>query len=286
SGLAFDSAGNLYVADTGNNRIRKITPDGLISTAAGDGAAATLRSPMGVGVDAAGVLYVADTENHRVRKAAAGGALTAVAGSGTSGFGGDNSPAASAQLNRPTAVAIDAAGTVYIADTDNNRVRKVSSAGVITTIAGDGREGFYGDGVAATATGLWAPAGLLFDRTGNLYIADRRNNRIRVVNAAGMISTIAGRGAAGFRGDGGLATEASVSLPASLAFLGGDLLIADAGNDRIRSIFAAAPTLLASRDSLSFSSKLNGPPTAEQNVSLASTAPGIPYTISLQGDWL
>jgi uncharacterized protein (TIGR03437 family) len=285
-GLAIDPTGNLYVADTGNNRIRKITPDGLISTAAGNGTTAILNGPAGVAVDAAGALYIADTENHRVRKVTAAGVASVLAGTGTAGATGDNGPAASALLNRPTAVALDAAGAIYISDTGNNRVRKISASGVISTFAGDGREGFYGDGVAAAATGLWEPAGLLFDTAGNLYIADRRNNRIRVVNAAGVISTIAGRGAAGSSGDGGLATQALISFPRSIAILGGDLLIADSGNNRIRSVFAAAPTLITSRDALSFSSKLNGPPTAEQNVSLASSAPGIPYTISLQGAWL
>ncbi|HTM49950.1 MAG TPA: hypothetical protein VL285_14760 [Bryobacteraceae bacterium] len=285
SGLAFDAAGNLYVADSGNNRLRKIAPDGLISTAAGDGTPTVLKGPAGVAVDAAGAVYIADADNNRVRKLA-GGTLTTVAGTGTAGFAGDTQAATAAQLNRPTAVAVDRAGALYIADTDNNRIRRVTPAGVISMVAGDGREGFYGDGVAATATGLWAPAGMLFDGAGNLFIADRRNNRIRLVNPAGQISTVAGRGAAGFSGDGGPAAQAQISFPASIALAGGDLLIADSGNNRIRSIFAAAPTLVTSRDSLSFSSKLNGPPTAEQNVSLGSTAPGIPYSISLQGFWL
>src|ERR1035441_4942318 len=143
-GVAVDSAGNLYVVDTSNNRIRKIT-GGVIATVAGTG---TLNGPKGVAVDSAGNLYIADTENSRVRKVS-NGVVTTVAGSGGPGFGGDNGAATSAQLFFPSGVAVDSAGNLYIADSANNRIRKVSN-GVIATVAGNGTQGFSGDNGLAT----------------------------------------------------------------------------------------------------------------------------------------
>ena len=207
-GVAVDAAGTLYIADTDNNRIRKVTTAGVITTVAGNGLAgaggdggqavfASLHSPHGVAVDAAGNLYIADTDNNRIRKVTPAGIITTVAGTGISGHSGDGGPATAARLNYPVGVAVDAAGNLYIADTGNSRIRKVTPAGVITTLAGTGIGGYSGDGGPATAAQLKYPFGVAVDAAGNLYIADSGNNSIRKVTPAGIITTVAGNGTAG-----------------------------------------------------------------------------------------
>ena len=192
SGVALDGAGNLYIADTSNHRIRKVTPDGMISTVAGGGtalgdngpaASAQLFDPFDVALDGAGNLYIADASNDRIRKVTPDGVISTVAGTGTFGFSGDNGPAASARLYDPNGVALDGAGNLYIADTSNDRIRKVSSAGVISTVAGGGTA--LGDNGPAASAQLNVPAGLTFDCAGNLYIADFSNHRVRKVTALG-----------------------------------------------------------------------------------------------------
>ena len=250
-GVALDGAGNLYIADTANHRIRKVDAAGVISTVAGDGTRgsggdgdpavdAQLNSPYGLALDGAGNLYIADTVNHRIRKVDAAGVISTVAGDGTRGYGGDGDPATAAQLSFPVGVALDAAGSLYIADNDNHRIRKVDAAGVISTVAGDGTRGFGGDGGAATAAQLSGPWGVALDGAGNLYIADIGNNRIRKVDSAGDISTVAGDGTFGYSGDGGPATAAQLSWPRGVAADGaGNLYIADASNARIRKVDAS-----------------------------------------------
>ena len=255
-GVAADGAGNLYIADTFNHRIRKVDAAGVISTVAGDGTqgyggdggpatAAQLRFPNGVALDGAGNLYFADGENDRIRKVDAAGTITTVAGYGPTGevgggFGGDGGPAVAARLNFPAGVALDGAGNLYFADANNNRIRKVDAAGVISTVAGDGVQGFGGDGGPATAAQLYLPRGVALDGAGNLYIADRYNHRIRKVDAAGVISTVAGDGTEGFGGDGGPAVAAQLSRPYGVALDGaGNLYIVDLGNQRIRKVDAA-----------------------------------------------
>ena len=195
-GVAVDSAGNLYIADSESNCIRKVS-GGMIATVAGigsgiggkggfsgDGGPATsalLAGPTGVAVDSAGNLYIADTRNNRIRMVS-GGMITTVAGNGKEGFSGDGGPATSASLNQPVGVAVDPAGVLYIADTQNNRIRKVSG-GTITTVAGNEKEGFSGDGGLATSASLSWPTGAAVDAAGNLYIVDWGNNRIREVLA-------------------------------------------------------------------------------------------------------
>ena len=249
-GVTVDAAGNLYIADSNNQRIRKVTSAGIIGTVAGsgiqgfggDGGAATaaqLNNPYGIAVDVAGNLYIADTDNNSIRKVTAGGVISTVAGDSNSGFGGDGGAATSAQLFNPLAVAVDPAGNLYIADTENHRVRKVTAAGVISTVAGIGIHGFSGDGGAATAAHLSWPNGVTLDSAGNLYIADSENHRIRMVTAGGIIITIAGNGHYGFSGDGGAATAAEFRLPSSVAVNNaGDLYIADTRNHRIRMVTA------------------------------------------------
>lgn len=246
-----DAAGNLYIADAGNFRIRKINTAGIISTIAGngtpgfsgDGGAATaaqMLSVTGICIDGAGNLYIADLPNHRVRKISTSGIITTVAGNGMPGFAGDGGAAIAAQLNQPSDVAIDAAGNLYIADKNNNRVRKVTSSGTISTYAGDASVGFSGDGGAATDAELSGPTGLGVDGAGNLYIADQMNGRIRRVNSAGIIETVAGNGVFGYAGDGAAATSAALYQPVDVHADGaGNLWISDQNNDRIRKVNAA-----------------------------------------------
>ena len=165
------------------------------------------------------------------------GNITTVAGDGTTGFGGDGGAAVAAQLNLPHSVAVDGSGNLYIADWGNHRIRKVDSAGVITTVAGSGTAGFGGDGGAAVAARLSLPTGVAVDGAGNLYIADWGNHRIRKVNSAGVITTVVGDGTAGFGGDGGAAAAAQLNSPRGVAPAGsGNLYIADTGNNRIRKL--------------------------------------------------
>jgi trimeric autotransporter adhesin len=239
TGVAVDSAGSLYVVDTQNRTVRRVT-NGVISTVAGGGSltdnfvaiGAGLSGPLGIALDSSGNLYIAESLANRVRKVS-NGIITTVAGNGTAGFSGDGGAAADGQLNFPSAVAVDSAGNVYIADTNNNRIRKVSN-GVITTIAGTGTPGSQGDGGPAVNGQLNFPTGIAADSAGNLYITD--GNRIRRISA-GVISTVVGTGTPGFSGDGGPATRAQLNGPNGIAVdAGGNLFVADVANRRIRQV--------------------------------------------------
>ena len=237
-GVALDVAGNVYIADGCVRKVDATTGD--ISTIAGDGgpaAAAMLRSPCGVVFDVAGHLYIADRGNHCVRKVdASTGIISTVAGTGKRGFGGDGGRAVSTTLSDPGWIALDVAGNLYIADGSNHRIRKVdATTGIISTVAGTGEEGFGGDGGPAAAAMLKAPEGIALDISGNLYIADSGNTRVRKVDApTGIISTVAGIGIPGFAGDGGPATAAMLNDPQGVALdEAGNLHIADAGHDGI-----------------------------------------------------
>jgi sugar lactone lactonase YvrE len=230
TGIAVSASGDLYIADGGNNRIRKVTAsDGHIQTIvgggspgfAGDNGAATSAQfafPQGVAVDLASNVYIADQSNHRIRKVAPDGTVSTVAGTGTAGFSGDGGPATSAFLSYPNAVAVDASGNLFISDASNYRIRKVTPGGTITTVAGNGVCcGFNGDGGPATAAQLNYSNGLAIDASGVLYIADTYNQRVRTVGVDGIINTIAGTGTAGSSGDGGPATLAQVGYPVTVA---------------------------------------------------------------------
>jgi hypothetical protein len=248
AGVALDGGGNLYIADSQNHRIRKVSTLGIITTLAGNGTAgfggdgatataASLNNPVGVAVDGVGNVYIADALNHRIRKVATSGIITTVAGTGAVGFGGDGAVATTAILNTPAGVAVDGTGKFYISDQKNQRVRMVSAAGVITTVAGNGTAGYSEDNVAANTTSLNNPAGLALDGNGNLYIADQSNHRIRKVSAGGTISTVAGNGTGTYNGDDGMATTTSLYLPGGVLIDGtGNLYIADALNHRIRKV--------------------------------------------------
>ena len=188
-------------------------------------------------LDSAGNLYIADTGNHRIRKVDSSGIITTIAGTGERGFGGDGRAAVAAQLWSPAGVVLDRAGNLYIADRGNHRIRKVDSSGVITTFAGTEERGFGGDGGPAVKAQLWSPSGVATDSTGNLYIADRGNQRVRKVDFLGVITTVAGTGERGFGGDGRPADQAQLTSPADVAVDGaGNIYIADRGNYRIRKV--------------------------------------------------
>src|SRR4029077_16727646 len=253
AGLAIDSAGDVFVADDWNNRVRKITPTGTITTVAGggtgtgtgDGGPATsaqLSHPFGVYVDGASNIYIAEgAAQGRIRKVtAATGIITTVAGGGSSGLG-DGGPATSPPLYTPSSVTIDAAGNMYIADQTNQSIRKVTTDGLIHTIAGAaGWPGFSGDGGPASAARLNSPTGAVLDGAGNILIADTGNARIRRIDTAGNIGTLAGNGNCGSAGDGGSATSAQLCAPSGLAVdATGNLFVADTGNGRVRKVTPA-----------------------------------------------
>lgn len=300
TGIFIDSSGNVYIADTGNNVIRKISAStGDISTVAGDGTAgytgdggaatsAELNGPQGVFVDSSGDMDIADTGNNVIRYVAASsghittfaggpgsgtatsvsqipdyvvvssgdlyvadqdhnvvrkvvlstGAESTVAGNGGQGYTGDGGLATAAQLNGPTAIAVDSSGDVYIADSGNNVIREVAaSSGDISTIAGNGIAGYSGDGGLATAAELGGPEGVAVDSSGDVFISDTENDVIREVSAStGDISTIAGNGLPGYSGDGGAATSAEINSPQGISLSSGNLYIADTDNNVIREL--------------------------------------------------
>jgi uncharacterized protein (TIGR03437 family) len=245
SSLALDSSGNLIIADQLNSRIRKITGT-TISTVAGKGdngyfgdtgqaTSAGLSYPQGVAVDTQGNIYIADSPNHGIRKVASGGIITTVAGGSFAAYDGDGGPATSAHINFPQGIAVDAAGNFYFSDSGNLRIRKVTTDGKITTIAGNGSLGYQGDGVAALNAFFGDPAALAVDKLGNLYVADTDNGMIRKIDLNGIITTVAGTGTNGYSGDGGSATKAMLNHPKGVAVDSNGLVyIADTYNSRIR----------------------------------------------------
>jgi sugar lactone lactonase YvrE len=310
SSIAVDAAGNLFIADRNHHRVRKVTPGGIITTVAGNGeiGSAGLGGPateasfaglQGITVDAAGNLFIADGSNNRILKVDVGGTITRFAGNGQFGFDGDGGQATAARLNSPTQVQVDKWGTVYIADTNNGRIRKVSTDGVIRTVAGGGHlagpdadgklatlaslpdlsdiavdtegnlfltnsrwvqkltpdgkittiagsapQGFGGDGGPSAAAGIFGPRGITVDPAGNLLFVDVSNRRIRRVNPAGIITTVAGSGIEGFSGDGGSATAARIGYPMDVATdKDGNLYIADPETARIRKVTYSLPVI-------------------------------------------
>ncbi|MGH9000457.1 MAG: NHL repeat-containing protein, partial [Acidimicrobiia bacterium] len=250
-GVAVDRSGNLYVADSGNNRIRRVDTRGVITTIAGTGVpgaagddgpahAAQVKDPKALAM-AGERLYIADTGNNRVRVIDLDtGVITTVAGVTRAGADGDGGPAERAALNSPRGVAV-AGGEVYIADTDNHRIRKVDDSGEISTVAGTGTPGWSGDRGRATRADLHDPRAVAVDRAGNIYIGEELGQRVRRVDPDGVITTIAGNGMAGFAGDGGPAARAQFDHMRAISLDGaGNLWVADTFNNRVRVITDAA----------------------------------------------
>ena len=248
AGLTFDSKGNLYIADRDNHRVRKVDKKGIITTVAGNGTAgfsgdggpatqASLNLPSGLAFDSKNNLYISDRSNNRVRMVNSKGVIKTVAGNGSDGYHGDNMPALKATLDKPFGLAIDKNNNLYIADRGNNRIRKVDGSGLISTVAGDGGFYFIGDNGPAYRASIAGPTGVAVDGKGNIYIADRNNNRIRVVDKLGMIRTLMGTGQRDYNGDSELARETNLKLPFGVALdKNGDLLVIDRSHYRIRKV--------------------------------------------------
>jgi sugar lactone lactonase YvrE len=247
--VAIGPDGTLYIADTGNQRIRAVSTAGTITTFAGTGSvgyggdhgpatSAIFHHPNALAIDASGALLVCDSGNHRVRRISAG-QVTTIAGTGVQGLGGDGAAATAAQLDTPAGIAVAADGRIFIADTHNQRVRVVATSGNISTFAGTGVAGYAGDGGAATSAQLAQPRGLFATAGGALLIADSNNQRIRMVDASGAISTLAGNGTQGSSSDGAAAATASLNTPRGVALSAFSApVFADAGNSMVRELVA------------------------------------------------
>lgn len=296
-GVSRDSLGNIYISDAVNQIIRKVDSGGIIATFAGtpgafgytgDGGLATsakLGNPYGVYVDGKNNVFIADASNHVIRKVT-GGVISTFAGNHTAGYLGDGDPATAAELNSPEGVAGDAAGNIYIADTNNCVIRKVDAVtGKISTVAGNNVCTFTGDGIA-TVEALNHPDGLTADANGNLFIADTNNHRVRWVDTAGVLTTIGGTGSAGYDGDGARAFTAKLDFPSGVTEdTAGNLLVADQYNLRVRGISAFA-ALNASASSLAFGLvSMGGASSTPQVVTLSSVGPLTISSIQTSGDF-
>jgi sugar lactone lactonase YvrE len=245
-----DGKGGFLFADTDNNRIRAVASTGTITNVTGSGifgsSQGRLAQPTGVAVDSQGALYVADTQNDRVLRIPPSGNQTTFAGGNGTGFAGDGAFAGRASLAGPSGLTFDAAGTLYIADLGNLRVRAVDTDGNINTVAGSGSPRFSGDNGPATQAGL-TPFDVAFDGAGSLFIVDILNNRIRKLNlATKIITTVAGAGTPGYSGDGGPATAAQLNTPTGVAVdAAGTIYIADSGNSVIRRVKGNIITTIA-----------------------------------------
>jgi sugar lactone lactonase YvrE len=289
--VAVDGNGNLFFTDQ-NTVFRLDAVTGVLTIAAGNGTvgsggdnspatSAQLSMPSGIAVDSAGNLYIADSGHYRIRKVS-NGVITTVAGNGTDGFSGDGGPATRARLSHPAGVAVDPAGNLYITDTANSRVRKVSR-GVITTVAGNGTDGFSGDGGPATSAQLFRPNGLAVDSAGKIYIADEVSHRIREISN-GVITTVAGNGTPGFSGDNGPAATAQLYWPNGLAVdSAGKIYVADGANERIRLLTPASSSCSASVTPTTLSSRASG---GNLIVSIKTTSASCAWAVQSLPGWI
>jgi sugar lactone lactonase YvrE len=247
SGVAVDASGNIYFSDYYNNRIRKISPSGIIYSIGGNGTAASngdgglatdaaIWGPQGIVLDPSGNIYFTDAGGPRIRKISSSGIISTFAGNGSFGFSGDGGPATDAELIGPLGLTFDQSGNMYFTDLD--RIRKISASGIISTIAGNGSVGFRGDGGPAKSAVVYSPNGIAIDGSGNIYFTDLGNERIRKISSSGIITTIAGNGLSGFRGDHGPATSAELLGPVGIVVdESGNIYFTDCNNNRIRKIF-------------------------------------------------
>ncbi|UAY53234.1 NHL repeat-containing protein [Ferruginibacter albus] len=248
TGICTDTTGNIYIADNANHVIRKINTSGTITTIAGNNkpgyfgdnesaTSAELNFPYRLCIDGIGNIYFSDQQNSVIRRIDANGIITTIAGNGTKGFSGDGGLATEAQLNDPLGIAIDSIGDLYIAEGYNQRIRKINTSGVITTIAGNGDRGYAGDGNAAIQAELNAPTGIAVDNSGNIYFTEELNNDVRKIDTSGIITTVAGNQTKGYSGDGSLATNAQLNAPLGISIdANNNLYITDASNFVVRKI--------------------------------------------------
>lgn len=242
-----DRAGNIYFSDYGNNRVRMVNIYGVVVTIAGTGSSggmtgdggpavnARLSGPCGLAFDGTGNLYIADSKNNRIRKIDTAGIISTFAGSGVDGYDFDDTAATVARLNLPSGVAVDASGNVYVADTKNNRVRKVDVNGIISTVAGNGEDAYLGNGGAATAASLNNPSDVAVLSDGSVVIADTRNHTLRKITTDGNIELLAGNGTPGYGGDLGVPGSSKLNSPVAMAIgKDDDIYFSDENNQRVR----------------------------------------------------
>jgi sugar lactone lactonase YvrE len=248
--LAIDAEGDLYVGggDGDHFMVNRISPSGEVTRVAGTGRAGfsgdggpAIEAELGwtydLAVDPAGNIYLVDVDHHRIRMVDTEGVISTIAGTGRRGYSGDGGPATDARLYNPTGIALDQDGNIYFADGWNDVIRRIDASGVITTIAGSGRQGFSGDGRRATRARFNHPEHVAVDADGTVYIEDTGNHCIRMVDADGIITTIVGICESGFSGDEGPAVDAQLSEPSGMLLApGGVLYIADSANNRVRRV--------------------------------------------------